>query len=314
MIDSDRLVIGVASSALFDLAESDAVFVTQGEEAYRLYQEENIDNRLNPGTAFPFIQRILALNSLDLSDSPLVEVVVLSRNDPMTGLRVLRSIKSHNLDKVSRAVFTQGRSPYEFMPAFNMSLFLSKNEGDVKEATNLALPAGRVLDCPDGIDDHDDEELRIAFDFDGVLADDSSENVYKAGGLAGFHAHEAKYATVPHPAGPLRPFLTAINKIQRLEELRREEDSTYSPRVRVSLITARDTSDHAHERAVQSLKHWGVTVNDAFFLGGLEKGNILGILKPHIFFDDQERHLTSTASHIPSVHVPFGSLNSTSPE
>lgn len=309
MKTNERLVIGIASSALFDLTESDRVFQTDGEASYRKYQEDNLNRRLEPGTAFPFVRRVLSLNNLNLSNEQLVEVVVLSHNDPMTGLRVLRSIKAHKLERVARAVFTQGRSPYRYMPAFNMSLFLSKNEEDVKEATGLSLPAGRVLDCPEAEDDPDDLELRIAFDFDGVLADDSSENVYASGGLARFHEYEAEHATVPHPAGPLRPFLHAINKIQMLEESRRQNDGTYSPRVRVSLITARDTSDHAHERAVHSLKQWGVTVNDAFFLGGLEKGSIVSILKPHIFFDDQERHLVSTANNVPSVHIPFGILN-----
>ncbi|WP_280217575.1 5'-nucleotidase [Nocardia neocaledoniensis] len=309
-MSTDRLVIGVASSALFDLTESDNVFVSHGEEAYRKYQEENIDNRLAPGTAFPFIRRLLSLNTLGHPNAPLVEVVVLSRNDPTTGLRVMRSIKFHNLDSVARSIFTQGQSPFKYMPAFDMSLFLSGNEHDVREATALGLPAGRVLDCPNGVDDTADQELRIAFDFDGVLADDSSENIYKQGNLAKFHEHETKHATVPHPAGPLRRLLAGVNRIQQIEEHLRNEDKTYEPRVRVSLITARDTLHHAHERAILSLKTWGVTVNDAFFLGGMEKGNVLEILNPHIVFDDQERHLTPTAGHVPSVHIPFGLLNS----
>ncbi|MEU2840850.1 5'-nucleotidase [Streptomyces sp. NPDC007076] len=308
---ANRLVIGIASSALFDLAESDAVFREQGEEGYRGYQAEHLANTLRPGVAFPFIRRLLSLNDLSEEGDPLVEVIVLSRNDPDTGLRVMRSIQTHGL-QISRAIFMQGRSPYQFMPALNMSLFLSANAGDVREAVSRGLPAGHVLGEPHE-DDTSDRDLRISFDFDGVLATDESEQVYKTGGIEGFRAHEVLNAAVPHDAGPLKDFLASINRIQQREEEERQKDTDYRIRLHVSLVTARNAP--AHERAVGSLKNWGVTVNDAFFLGGIDKGEIMKVLKPHIFFDDQEGHLASTSRTTPSVHVPFGKLNEhTAPE
>lgn len=300
-----RLVIGIASSALFDLTESGAIFDRDGEEAYRRYQEEHLDAQLAQGTAFPFIRRLLSLNDLSAEGDPLVEVIVLSRNDPDTGLRVMRSIASHGLP-ITRAIFMQGRSPYKFMPALNMSLFLSANENDVREAVAAGLPAGRVLHSS-FVDDVEDRDLRIAFDFDGVLADDESEKVYQVDGIDGFRAHETANVATPHDAGPLKDFLAKVNKIQRCEEERRRGDSGYRNRVHVSIVTARNAP--AHERAVASLKAWGVTVNDAFFLGGIDKGAITEILRPHIFFDDQEVHLEGTARSAPSVHVPFGFVN-----
>jgi 5'-nucleotidase len=135
------LVIGVASSALFDLTDSDAVFQKEGEEAYRRYQEEHLEDTLQPGVAFPFIRRLLSLNDLAGADDPLVEVIVLSRNDPDTGLRVMGSIKEHGLP-ITRAIFMQGRAPYKFMPALSMSLFLSASDRDVREALAMGLPAG----------------------------------------------------------------------------------------------------------------------------------------------------------------------------
>lgn len=105
---TSRLVIGLASSALFDLAESDEVFRTGGEEVYRKYQRENQRTPLRAGVAFPFVKRLLSLNELDPQD-PLVEVILLSRNDPDTGMRVMDSIKSHGLN-ISRALFLQGGS------------------------------------------------------------------------------------------------------------------------------------------------------------------------------------------------------------
>ncbi|MFC9227450.1 5'-nucleotidase [Streptomyces decoyicus] len=302
---ANRLVIGIASSALFDLAEADTVFREQGEESYRAYQEEHLDDTLSTGVAFPFIRRLLSLNDLSSPDDPLVEVIVLSRNDPDTGLRVMRSIEAHGL-AISRAIFMQGRSPYRFMPALNMSLFLSANETDVREAVALGLPAGRVLG-PAAADDTDDQDLRIAFDFDGVLADDSSEQVFQADGIEGFRSHEIMNAATPHDPGPLRDFLANVNRLQRREEEQRTTDTDYKIRVHVSLVTARNAP--AHERAVRSLKGWGVTVNDAFFLGGIDKSTIMQVLRPHIFFDDQVSHLAGTSRSTPSVHVPFGKMN-----
>ncbi len=302
----DQLVIGVASSALFDLLDSDAVFRRDGEEAYRRYQEEKIENPLEPGVAFPFIKRLLSLNDLAAPDGgQLVEVIVLSRNDPETGLRVMRSIKHYGLP-ITRAVFRQGRSPHKFMPAFNMSLFLSGNEGDVRQAVSSGHPAGLVLGSS-ALEDEGDADLRIAFDFDGVLADDSSERVMQRGTLQDFHDHEVQNLSEPIRPGPLRDFLAGINKIQKLEEQRRLCDPSYRIRVHVAIVTARNAP--SHERAVRSLKDWGVTVNDAFFLGGVEKARVLEILKPHIFFDDQRAHLVSAAEVAPSVHVPFGVTN-----
>ncbi|MGW0773979.1 5'-nucleotidase [Streptomyces sp. NPDC002835] len=299
-----RLVIGIASSALFDLAEADAVFREKGEEVYRAYQAQHLDDKLGKGVAFPFIRRLLSLNDLS-PDDPLVEVIILSRNDPDTGLRVMRSIQAHGLP-ISRAIFMQGRSPYRFMTALNMSLFLSANETDVREAVALGLPAGRVLGAV-AADEGDDQDLRIAFDFDGVLADDSSERIYQSDGIEGFRSHEMMNAATPHDPGPLRDFLANINRLQRREEEQRARDPKYEIRVHVSLVTARNAP--AHERAVRSLKGWGVTVNDAFFLGGIDKSTIMRDLKPHIFFDDQVSHLTSTFRNTPSVHIPFGKIN-----
>ncbi len=304
---STRLVVGVSSSALFNLDESDGVFRTQGEVAYRQFQEAHVDDRLEPGDAMPFIQRLLSLNDLRpaAATDPLVEVIVLSRNSPDTGARVMRSVRAHGLP-ISRAIFQQGRSPFEFMGVMNMSLFLSANADDVRAAVELGHPAGRILPSK-AVDDVSDMSLRIAFDFDGVLADDSAETVYQQQGLFSFQESEVEHVEEPLPQGPLSKFLREINKIQTLEDSRLATDSEYLRRVRVSIVTNRNSP--ADERALNSLKQWGITVNDAFFLGGIAKGPTIGILKPHIFFDDQMVHLASTADFAPSVHIPFGQLN-----
>ncbi|MGM1064692.1 5'-nucleotidase [Saccharothrix sp. Mg75] len=300
---NDRLVIGIASSALFDLKKSDRVFRKKGVAAYRDYQEQRADKPLKPGVAFPFVKRLLMLNDLAADEDPLVEVIVLSKNSPDTGLRVMRSIQHHGLP-ITRAIFQQGRSPHQFVEALNMSLFLSANEEDVHSANSAGLPAGRVLKST--FVDDEGSELRIAFDFDSVLADDESERVMKNGDLQSFHEHERLNVATAHNPGPLQAFSQAINRIRAREEEVRASDREYRTRLRVSIVTARNAP--SHERALRSIKEWGLLVNDAFFLGGIEKRKVLAVLRPHIFFDDQQSHLES-ASMVPCVHVPFGIAN-----
>jgi 5'-nucleotidase len=295
---------------MFDLAESDAVFRSKGEEAYRRFQEQHLDQPFERGVSFSFIKRLLSLNDLSTPGDPLVEVILLSRNDPDTGLRVMKSIEHYGLG-MTRAIFMQGKSPYAFIPALNISLFLSGNAKDVSEALALGLPAGLVL--PSAIvDDDEDQDLRIAFDFDGVLVDDASERIGQAGTLADFHEHESKNVMTTHNPGPLKRFLAEVKRLQELEEAKKLSEPGYRNRIHVSVVTARNAP--SHERAITTLKNWGLMVNDAFFLGGIEKAKVLAVLRPHIFFDDQPVHLRPAAAVVPSVHVPFGVANESDSE
>lgn len=299
-----KFVIGVASSALFDLSESHQVFLEQGPEKYKQYQEEHIDDTLGKGVAFPFIRRFLSINERFPDKTP-VEVVLLSRNSPETGLRVFRSIKEYGLD-ITRAAFMTGKSPFEYIPTFNCSLFLTANEEDVQRAIEAGYPAGLVL--PSEVkDDEMDVELRVAFDFDGVIADDESEKVFQEGGLDAFVAHETANADVPHNQGLLAEMCRKLAFMRKLEDREIERNPQYERIVRVAIVTAR--SAPAHERVVTTLKELGISVDETFFLGGMEKARVLSVLKPHIFFDDQKRHLESTAGNIPMVHIPFGIAN-----
>ena len=301
-----KLVIGVASSALFDLSESHQVYLDEGPEAYRGYQERHLDVILGKGVAFPFIRRFLNINKCLPRQSP-VEVVLFSRNSPETGLRVMRSIAHYGLD-ISRAAFMNGKSPYAYLPAFNASLFLSANEEDVKSAIAVDYPAGLVL--PSRIaDDEDDLELRVAFDFDGVLADDESETVFKRNNdLDEFHAHERLHVARPHQPGPLADLFRKLAMMQRLEDRAQRRDPGYRKIVRIAIITARNAP--SHERVVTTLKSWGVSADETFFLGGMEKARVLSVFRPHIFFDDQLTHLKAApGGTIPMVHEPFGIAN-----
>jgi 5'-nucleotidase len=300
---TDKLVIAIASSALFDLRESHKIFEEQGVAEYRKYQRENEKVLLAPGVAFPLIKRLLALNDGDDSEK-VVEVILFSRNDPDTGLRVFNSIKEHGLD-ITRAVFVSGRDPIPYLPAFNAALFLSANETDVRNALMQNAPAGRVY--PSTFVDDDEAELRVAFDFDGVITDDSAEAINQTQGLAEFLRHEQEKAGVPHALGPLYRFFSEMAKLQQRERKKQNDNANYKPRVRIAIVTARNAP--AHERVVTSLRKWGIEVDEVFFLGGIAKANVLRVFRPHIFFDDQILHIEGAADVAPCAHVPFGIVN-----
>jgi 5''-nucleotidase. len=300
-IDS-KFVVAVASSALFDLKESDRVFRENGEEVYRKYQRENENKILAPGVAYPLIKRLLSINT---PQDQIVEVVLMSRNDPDTGLRVFKSIEHYGLS-ISRAAFVTGNNPFKYMAAFNACLFLSGNPDDVKEAVEHGFPAGCIYPS-DYIDNDDDNEIRLAFDFDGIIADDSAESIFQGGTLDKFHSHEKELANQPLPAGPLLKFFQEISKLQQREIQKNENDPDYKSRIRLAIATARNAP--AHERVITTLRKLDIRVDEAFFLGGIEKIKVLSVFKPHIFFDDQAGHIEGVARTFPSVHVPFGVVN-----
>jgi len=298
----EKLVIAVASSALFALDEADAVFREKGVRAYRAYQREHEEDVLSPGVAFPFIRHFLELNAVFPERQP-VEVVLLSRNDSDTGMRVFNSIEHYKLG-IIRAAFTRGNSPFRYIPAYNVSLFLSANEADVTEALASGYPAGLVLPgsaCRGG----EDSELRVAFDFDGVIADDSAEKVYQTRGIEAFYDSETAQAQTAISPGPLGDLFRKLGNLRTLEDEREEQDRSYRRFLKTAIVTAR--SAPAHKRVVNTLRSWNITVDETHFLGGMDKGRILETLRPHIFFDDQVNpHLDSARRFTPSVHIPFG--------
>lgn len=299
----NKLVIAIASSALFDLSESDEVYRKEGGEAYRKYQEQHIDDTLQKGVAFPFVKRLLSLNNSFPEEQP-VEVVLFSKNSPESGLRIFRSIAHYGL-KIERAVFSSGKESYDYLPAFNASIFLSANEDDVRKAMSAGYAAGTVLKSP-VVDDDNDTQLRLGFDFDGVVADDEAERCFQEhNDLDEFRDHEVRLANSPLAGGPIEKLLKHLSQFQRLERQKKKEHPEYKRILNTAIITAR--SAPAHERVVTTLKNMGVEVDQTFFLGGVSKQKILNVFKPHIFFDDQKVHLMDLGT--PAVHIPFGKLN-----
>lgn len=327
----NKLVIAISSRALFDLDDANRVFEQLGLDDYRQHQIAREDEPLPPGTAFPLARALLAINQRGQGN--LVEVVLVSRNDADTGLRVMNSVETHGLGIV-RAGFTDGRPPYEYLKPFQCDLFLSANEHDVCSALAQGFAAALVYSPPaapartlassatatetrtlasSATENRTlgssatesqalassamaaEEEVRIAFDGDAVLFSPAAEQVYRSHGLAEFHRREKEAAHIPLEAGPFKGFLEALHNIQtRFPEKQ-------CP-IRTALVTAR--SAPAHKRAVMTLRHWRIRIDEAFFLGGSSKAGVLEVFRPHIFFDDQTFYCDPAAAKTPTARVP----------
>jgi 5'-nucleotidase len=293
-----KLVVAISSRALFDLEESNRVFEQHGVEAYYEYQLEHEDEVLAPGVAFELVKKLLALN-VRPPVRPRVEVILLSRNTADTGLRIMHSIEHYRLD-ITRAAFTGGESTYPYVPAFDAHLFLSANGEDVRKALDAGHAAAQILPANVGQSVGGTPELRIAFDGDAVLFSDEAERVYKRDGLDAFTAAEASAAHAPLSGGPFKSFLAALHRIQS------EYPAEHSP-IRTALVTAR--SAPAHERVIRTLRAWDIRIDEALFLGGLDKGPFLKAFAADIFFDDQRGHVESARKYVAAGHVPFGVAN-----
>ncbi len=294
---SSKLVIAISSRALFDLHESHAVFEQEGIDAYCRYQIEHEDVPLEAGVAFSLVRKLLRLDTR--LDRDVVEVILLSRNSADTGLRIFNSIEHHGLN-ITRAAFTGGESPYGYVSAFGAHLFLSADPRDVRQALDGGVAAATILSSAAESPAGQDDDLRIAFDGDAVLFSDEAERVYQAEGLDAFAQSERAAARRPLSGGPFKGFLAALHHIQSQSP----EDA--SP-IRTALITARAAP--AHERVIRTLRAWGVRIDEALFLGGMDKAEFLRSFRADIFFDDQQGHCDSASAHVATGHVPHGVAN-----
>jgi len=294
-----KLVVAISSRALFDFEEENQVFDRDGESAYVALQLGRLEVPAREGVAFPLVKKLLAFNT---EQAQRVEVVVLSKNDPVSGLRVFKSATRAGL-QIERGVFTRGRSPYAYLDALKANLFLSANESDVVGALGARVPAARVYPESRQEASRHADEVRIAFDGDAVLFSDEAERVYQEKGLEAFTRHETANALTPLQAGPFKPFLEALHELQRASR----EDKSARMSIRTALVTAR--SAPAHERAINTLMNWKVSVDEAMFLGGLDKGAFLKAFEPDFYFDDQRGHIDSARLHVAAGHVPFGVTN-----
>src|SRR5206468_8353603 len=286
-------VVAISSRAWIDLSASHLIFTEQGVDAYQRYQIEHEDEILAPGPAFTLVKKLLRLNR---PDKQYVEVILLSRNSADTGLRVFNAIKHYELD-ISRAAFTKGEPTSRYVPAFGSHLFLSADTEDVKRALDDGYAAATIFPS---VFQNETDELRIAFDGDAVLFSDEAERVYQSQGLQAFAESETAAALQPLSGGPFKEFLAGLHRIQA------DFPQDQSP-IRTALVTAR--SAPAHERVIRTLRAWNIRIDEALFLGGLDKGEFLRAFGADIYFDDQRTHIDSASKHVASGHVPHGVAN-----
>ncbi|MFM8609256.1 MAG: 5'-nucleotidase [Burkholderiaceae bacterium] len=291
-----KLVVAISSRALFDFEEENQVFEQNDDRAYMELQLERLETPAKPGVAFSLVKKLLAFND---EQAQRVEVVILSRNDPVSGMRVFRSAQHYGLP-IQRGSFTRGQPPWKYLKPLNANLFLSAHLSDVRAALGAGVPAAQVYPHSALATDAHPNEVRIAFDGDAVLFSDEAERVYQTHGLDAFQAHERAKAAQPLSEGPFKPLLAALHRLQ--------QEGTPAMRIRTALVTAR--SAPAHERAIRTLMQWNVEVDEAMFLGGLPKGEFLREFEPDFFFDDQTGHVASAAEHVPAGHVASGVANS----
>lgn len=290
-----KMVIGVSSRALFDLTVENEIFETQGLNAYCTYQVEHEQEILKPGPGFQLIRALLRLNEYS-KEKNLVEVIIMSRNSPDTSLRVFNAISHYGLP-ITRSVLVSGASLAPYLAAFHTDLFLSAYEDDVQCAIDSGIAAGiictertaQVIPMPSN-------QIRLAFDGDAVLFTDESEQIFKEKGLDAFEENEKVHAREPLAEGPFAQFLKKLSNLQK-------ELGTEDCPIRTALVTSR--SAPAHERVIRTMRAWNVRVDEAFFLGGLEKQDVLKAFGAQIFFDDQSVHTLNAAQAVPAARVPY---------
>lgn len=294
---SDILVVGVSSRALFDLEAENEIFNKEGISGYRKYQQEHENELLTPGTAFHLVQSLLHLNTD--AKKRIVEVVVMSRNSPETGVRIMNSVREHGLD-ITRMAFSGGEPLSPYIDAFDIDLFLSKDVKDVQAVIDSKSCAAAYIYAPPTEFKPLDNRVKIAFDADAVLFSDESEHRYKTEGIDAFHKYEQEHENDALGEGPFAKLLIKLSKIQ--EEL--PTTIELSP-LRLAIVTARNAPSHM--RVIKTLRKWGVYVDEAYFLGGLTKDKVLKAFGAHIFFDDQDVHLKDSSRFVPSGRVPYAS-------
>ncbi len=300
----NKLVVGISARTLFDMRKENDIFEQEGVEAYRRYQISQEKEPLKPGPGFRLAKALLGLNEAIGREQ--VEIIVMSHNCPDVSLRIFHSITHYGL-AISRAAFVSGSSLAPYLDAFHTDLFLSSCEADVQCAVDNGIAAG-IICIPENQRNplegaviypfQENGQIRIAFDADAVLFTDESERIFQQKGLKAFEENEKRYVNIPLEPGPFARFLTKLSRI-------REEYPQISDQVRTALVTSRCAP--AHERVIRTLRSWNVQIDEAFFLGGISKQQVLKAFGAHIFFDDQLVHVTGAASVVPVARVPYRS-------
>jgi 5'-nucleotidase len=228
------LMVAISSSALFDRREEQEIWEKKGLLQYVAHEINNEDKAYPRGTAFPLIEALLRLNAQ--LQRQVVEVVIVSRTEPETGIRIMNSVDLYRLE-IAKAAFVGGTRVGRYLRPYDVSLFLSKDKDDVRDALRRGIAAGQLYDPPRDVE-VDPAQLRIAFDGDSVVFSNESEIIYQQKGLEAFLNHEKVNALKPLPPGPFAPFLKWLSVTQN-DLMVRHAGGT--PVIRTVLVTSRNS-------------------------------------------------------------------------
>lgn len=286
------LSVGVSTRALFSLEKENEIYEKEGVMAYIEHQQRNEEVYLKPGVAFNLVKNLLALNNRPEMKAKKIEVIIMSRSCPDISIRIFNSIRHYGLD-ITRGIYTGGEPLANYVRANNLDLYLSSNEEDVRQVLKHGIAAAKVHNTGKEYKGND-EELRVAFDFDCVLGNEESEYIYQNNGLSVFEENEIKLKDIPVSDGPFKGFAIKLGKIQKLF------DYNNSP-IKVAICTARNSP--AHERVIKTLRSWDIRANEAFFMGGYNKSGVLEAFNADIYFDDTIGNIEKASEVVASCHV-----------
>lgn len=317
------LNIAVSTSALFDTRNSDRIFREQGEAAFKAYMREKRDIAFAPGPAFGFVQKMLSLNT---SETPLVNLTILSRSNPQIAQRVHISLMQHGLHFPDKKEVRQGfgeayTGGAPITPAlladYGADLFLSAQQHDVQAALQAGYAAGLVKIPPDGcpMPASSGRNIVCAFDFDRVLGvaqgakqsefADSEEfftqrlQVNPSGALMDYLTYETPHNHLPAQGGPLKNFFLKLFDLR--EQVKETDDSM--AKIKIAVVTAR--SGGVLPRVISTLEDWGVEPDQLFSVGNIQKSGPLTNLAADIFFDDSARHVEQAPTITAAIWVPW---------
>ncbi|KAK2826239.1 hypothetical protein Q5P01_020453 [Channa striata] len=247
------------------------------------------NQEMRPGPAFYFVR-----------SKELFKLILINPKSPH---KLNEAIKTKELSELIIDFLESGEDLVAKLQENKTHLYLSAEPGfKVQEAVNEGIAAAVMF--PQKLSEVKESEkckLRIVFDGDAVLFSDESERVTKTG-LQNFFNHEREKVNEPMREGPFKGFLEALRNMQRSLSVKGGPTectiSTY-------LVTARGAGSPGY-RALNTLKTWGLETNQAYFLSGDPKGPLLEMISPHIFFDDQMKHVEGAQERgILACHVPY---------
>jgi 5'-nucleotidase len=304
--------IGVSTSAIFDMSIPDSIYRQQGIEAYREHMRQTIEKPLPFGAAFEIAAHHHKM--------PGVKIVLISRNNDATASRAILTLNEQGLTP-EQFIFTNGQDPMPFLKLYNIDLFLSTNEGDVKAANDIqvssALIESKTISLPFNkrvqenvvpigtgkqIDSNvvvihnkpaqSDHKIHYIFDIDGVLAGIEHEEYFKKHGLEAYRDQERQNVKRSLTKGPHYPLLKKLSDMNA---------SGGAEQYLISVVTARGV--YAAMRAIYTFRDWGININGQLHcMAGQEKGPVLKIIeKQHglktLFFDDRKSNIESAQRH-----------------